>query len=89
MKIKINGSYYIEVTNESYDVHFVRPLKKDPTKTHDAPLAYCHTLERAVKRIIQHSMSKKNITVSMDGYLDRYEFLSEKIFKTLEKAGVE
>lgn len=89
MKIKINGSYYIDVTKDSYDAHYVRPQKKDPEKEADTALAFCSTIDRAVKRIVQHSMSMKDITVEMTEYLNRYEFISGKIYETLSKAGVE
>ena len=85
MTVKINPNYYFEVDENQFTLHFVKPQKKDPNKSSDVVLGYFTSLERLIKKIIQHHAGRSPLILDLDTFLEKWEAygnnLSEKLAK--------
>ena len=73
------GGYYFIVGENSYDLYHKDPLKKSPTL-----LGYCTTVERVIKRTIQHNLSKQNSDADMIGFLEKNKRMQEQLVAVLK-----
>ena len=87
MKVKLNESYWFEVLDNQFIPHFVHEGKdKDGnSKKSDTTLGYYTSIERMVKMITQHAISKKKVTVDVMEFLSMWKEISDEMFSDIRK----
>jgi hypothetical protein len=85
MIIKINSDYYVDLDDNSYNVHHVSVQQKDSKKATDKVLGYCSNLDRAIKTVIQHKMALSKDTLTLDEFLARWKGYNDSLSKFFAK----
>jgi hypothetical protein len=79
MNVKINGEYYIEIDNDQYILHQVKPQLKDPSKTSDKQIGFYTSLEKLIKVVIRRKMAEREETVTLDEFLALWKKYMESL----------